>query len=175
MKHFLPFLFLIASCNQTPQNPLPPVPFNGSISYTINDTLNVTWVTSDYFVKHHLDCGTTGIYSTSPNTLGRNMGFSIYTDDFQNATTYYDTMSLPCNKKQLYFTIGENGKMYTNKFWGANVLGKNANDTWVQITSLTDSTITGTFGGRMIGPAVDYTDTLKISNGSFNMNFMESQ
>ncbi len=179
MKSIVILIFvsiLFVSCqqnNNNNNNPAIPVLIQGSISYTINDTLNIQWNTKDVFFKSNLSCGLSGFTCQSPTIVGRQFYCALYTDSFQNLTTYFDIMSSVCNNRQLQFIVNENGKVYGNKYWVNGLVGKNPNDTWLNITSLTDSTITGTFTARTIGVAQDYTDTLKISNGSFYLNFMD--
>jgi hypothetical protein len=167
---------LFVSCqqnNNNNNNPAIPVLIQGSISYTINDTLNIQWDTKDVFTKSNLSCGLSGFVCPSPTLAGRQFYCALYTDNFQNLTTYFDTMNAVCNIRQLQFLVYENNKVYGNKYWVNGLVGKKSNDTWLNITSLTDSTITGTFAARTIGTAQNYTDTLKISNGSFYLNFMD--
>ena len=169
MKYLIPFLFFAISCNQQPQQQPILNALSGSISYTINDTLDVSFTTNQKFVKSSLPCDYNSMSCNDNSVVGRVISCDISTDNLM-ATLYTDTISI-CDKNQVYFLLYENGKGYSNKYWKQGTLNKCANDTYIKITSITDSTISGVFKARLISPSVSVNDTINLSNGVFTLAF----
>lgn len=165
-------LVLFASCNQNPQNPLPPAPGTGTISYTINDTQNVSFTTQSYATTHALPCGGIMFSTVDASVLGRMFQFAIYTDFPTIGNTYYDTFSNVCGKQQLVFMITEgNGILRSN----SGFLTNTPIDNQITITALNDSLISGKFRCRVKRASAQDIDTMNVTNGVFtNVNYMQN-
>ncbi len=153
------FLLLVIAftiaCNQS-TTPVPiPAPM-GTISYKI-DTTTYSWSTGNYgFIGSNDTCEVVIFAQQNPSSAASGVTIQIITDTLRTQF-YYDTTAKTCNGKLLFVVIEHNNISY-GSFWPQ---GK----TWVEFTSITDTTVSGTFAGRLWNTAV--TSYIDVTDGQF--------
>lgn len=88
-------LVIFASCNQNPQQQQA-VPATGSLSYTINDTLNITSQGVYYFTVPSVACAQGGFQVSQPNILNRSLSIFTFTDNLGAGTVLIDSTNPAC-------------------------------------------------------------------------------
>lgn len=153
------FLLLVIAftiaCNQS-TTPVPiPAPM-GTISYKI-DTTTYSWSTGNYgFLGSNDTCEVVLFAQEDPSNSSRGVNIQIITDTLQTRV-YSDTSAKTCNGKLLFVVIEHNNISYGSFL----TQGK----TWVEFTSITDTTVSGTFAGRLWNTAV--TSYIDVTDGQF--------
>ena len=161
MKYiYMALAALILSCNQAnnPNYQIPPQ--SGSISYVVNQTDTFSWSTGNYGWMGYLDSCQPFIFSQAdPGNIANGVSLSIRTDTLK-MRRYSDTDAWTCITKPMVSFVNYNNKTY-NMTHGDGL-------SYIEFTSQTDSTISGTFQFRYYS----MTDTILVHNGTFtNVRF----
>lgn len=153
------FLLLVIAftiaCNQS-TTPVPiPAPM-GTISYKI-DTTTYSWSTGNFgFFGSDDTCETLNFSQADPSSAARGVTIQIITDTLRTQF-YYDTTARPCSGKLLTIFVEHNNLTYGTFL--------SQGKTWVEFTSITDTTVSGTFAGRLWNTAV--TSYIDVTDGQF--------
>lgn len=152
---FIALLFLMSCDPSTTTVTVPPV--TGSISYNIDST-TYSWSTGNYgFLGSSDTCEVVVFAQQNPSSAASGVTIQIITDTLRTQC-YYDTTAKTCNGKLLLVAIEHNNITYGSFL----IQGK----TWVEFTSITDTTVSGTFAGRLWNTAV--TSYIDITDGEFS-------
>lgn len=139
---------------------------NGTISYSINDTINVSYNTSSSFVYRSGDCNGHGY--TASKYAGQNLLFSIYTNDINTNTIYCDTtLDTICNKKQVFVQVTHNNIAYYSK----SFMNATYNNNIIKFNDINNGVCSGIVNARLW--TVNGSDSINIKLSFDNLNFLE--
>ena len=156
---YLSILFiqlLLLSCDPSTTTVTVP-PDSGSISYKIDST-TYSWSTGSYgFLGSNDTCETLTYSQTDPASASRGITIQIVTDTLKTRR-YCDTSAKSCLGKVVFMMVEHNnitlGSFYQN--------GK----TWVEFTSITDTTVSGTFAAQV--HTSGGSQVLNVTDGVFS-------
>jgi hypothetical protein len=137
MKYLIIFALFAISCNQQPQ---PQIPVQGSINYTINDTLNIISAGEYYFSIPSVACQQGGFQVTQPNVLHRSLMIATFSDNYSTGTVLNDSINPACSfTRSLEIGVYETPNKTYFSYTLANF------KSWVKITDNSNGLISGQF------------------------------
>lgn len=136
MKYLLLIALFAISCNQPQQAQ---IPVQGSISYTINDTLSITSQGVYYFSTPNVPCQQGGFQVGQSNVLHRSLLIAMFSDNYSTGTVLKDSITPACTSNTLEIAIYET----PNKTYFPYKLA--SFKSWVKITDNSNGLISGNF------------------------------
>lgn len=161
-------LVIFASCNQNPQQQPQANQVTGPLSYTINDTLNITSQGVYYFILPSVPCAQGGFVVSQPNELNRSLNIITFSDNYSAGTLLKDSTNPACTfTKSLKIGVYETPNKLYMPYQLVNF------KSWLKITQNANGLISGDFHIKAMRDLNMYPgDTINVVGTFTDFNIM---